>query len=120
KAVNPEHPEGFWSWALPAEEERSDAGRRLIADYDADADVLYLSLGPPVPSDSEDDQRGVVLRWSLQSGEPTGATVVGYRGYSSPQRVSDLLAIIDRHLRVPEKEARLVIEEATKRRRFIR
>ena len=27
KAVNSEHPEGFWSWALPAEEERSDAGR---------------------------------------------------------------------------------------------
>jgi len=27
KAVNPEHPEGFWSWALPAEKERNDAGR---------------------------------------------------------------------------------------------
>jgi len=93
---------------------------RLVADYDADADVLYLSLGQAVPSDSEDDPTGIVLRWSIQSGEPTGATVVGYRGYSWPQRLPDLIAIIGRHLRVTEKEAKLVIEAATRPPRLIR
>ena len=82
---------------------------RLIADYDADADVLYLSLGPPVPSELEDNPAGVVLRWSIQSGEPSGATVVGYRGYSWARRLPDLVSLVARHLHVSAKEAEQAI-----------
>jgi uncharacterized protein YuzE len=81
---------------------------RLTADYDADADVLYLSLGPPVPSESEDDPAGIVLRWSLQSGKPSGATVVGYRDYLWP----DLISLLVRHLHVSAREAEQAIEKA--------
>ena len=93
---------------------------RLIADYDADADVLYLSLGPAVPSESEDDPDGIVLRWSVQSGEPSGATVVGYHGYSWYRRLPDLTSRVSRHLHVPINEAQVAIETATARTRHHR
>jgi hypothetical protein len=93
---------------------------RLIADYDDDADVLYLSLGAAVPSESEEDPAGVVLRWSIQSGEPSGATVVGYRCYSWSGRLPDLTSLVVHHLHVSANEAEQAIKKATTPRRLVR
>lgn len=48
--------------------------------YDRDADVLYISLGKPVPSVSvEDDEiEGLHLRYSVDTQELSGATIVWY------------------------------------------
>ena len=85
----------------------------VIADYDPDADVLYLSLGRPVPSESEDDESGVALRWSLSTGAPSGATVVGYSEYHWPTQLDRLTKIISKHLHVSARDAFSAIEIAT-------
>jgi hypothetical protein len=93
---------------------------RVIADYDDDADVLYFSLGEPVPSESEDDPAGIVLRWSIQSGQPSGATVVGYRGYSWSRRLPDLISLVAHHLHVSAKETEQAIKKVTTSPRMLR
>jgi Protein of unknown function (DUF2283) len=65
-------------------------------DYDRHADVLYVSLGKPVPDEGEDRPRGVVLRFSTKDDHPTGVTVIGYRrnGWSNDlQALSRLIAL---------------------------
>lgn len=48
-------------------------------DYDAEADVLYLSVGTPRPAAGVDIGEGVVLRYDPAAHEVVGLTVVGLR-----------------------------------------
>jgi uncharacterized protein YuzE len=48
-------------------------------DYDAEADVLYLSLGAPRAAEGVDVGEGVVLRYDREQREVVGLTVVGLR-----------------------------------------
>jgi hypothetical protein len=91
---------------------RPSGNTEIVGDYDAASDVFYLSAGPAVASDSEDDPSGIILRWSLESGEPSGATIVGFRRYGWRQRLPQLLAVVRGHLHAPEHEMRAAIERA--------
>jgi hypothetical protein len=44
--------------------------------FDRDSDVLYTSLGDPVPCLSEDGANGLVLRRDVENGLPSGVTVL--------------------------------------------
>lgn len=44
--------------------------------YDSDADVLYISIGTPVPSVSEDLGDGIHARFSFADGTLSGFTVL--------------------------------------------
>lgn len=46
-------------------------------DYDADADVLYLSIGKPRPAVGEETPEGHVLLYAQDDGELCGLTIVG-------------------------------------------
>ena len=48
-------------------------------DYDADADVLYLSVGEPKPAMGVDIGEGVVLRYDEAHREVVGLTLIGLR-----------------------------------------
>ncbi len=48
-------------------------------DYDAEADVLYLSLGTPRAAEGVDVGEGVVLRYDPEQREVVGLTVIGVR-----------------------------------------
>jgi uncharacterized protein YuzE len=48
-------------------------------EYDADGDVLYLSIGEPRPGHGEETQEGHVLRYDEQD-EFCGVTLIGVRG----------------------------------------
>ncbi len=48
-------------------------------DYDKEADVLYLSLGEPVPAVGVDIGDGLVLRVDEARNEVVGLTVIGLR-----------------------------------------
>jgi uncharacterized protein YuzE len=52
---------------------------RLTWDYDAEADVLYLSVGTPRPAEGVDIGEGVVVRYDPAEHEVVGLTVVGLR-----------------------------------------
>jgi len=49
----------------------------VTGDFDTESDVLYLSLGEPVPSYSEERPEGIVLRWAYADNGPSGVTIVG-------------------------------------------
>lgn len=48
-------------------------------EYDEDADVLYLSVGDPLPAVSVDLGEGIVARYDEQRREVVGLTVLGLR-----------------------------------------
>ena len=56
-----------------------EKGSELSWDYDAEADVLYLSVGKPQPAEGVDIGEGVVLRYNPAQHELVGLTVVGLR-----------------------------------------
>jgi uncharacterized protein YuzE len=47
--------------------------------YDQEADVLYLSVGPPKPSSIIEDQEGLLIQRDLTTGDVVGATVLDYQ-----------------------------------------
>ncbi len=49
----------------------------LTRTYDEEADVLYLSVGPPRPALGIDVGDGVVLRYDEEAREIVGVTLVG-------------------------------------------
>jgi uncharacterized protein YuzE len=46
--------------------------------YDRDADVLYLSIGPPKPGTGEETPEGHIVRYD-DAGELMGITIIGAR-----------------------------------------
>ena len=52
---------------------------RIGWDYDEEADVLYLSVGAPVPALGVDIGEGVILRYDEPRREVVGLTIVGLR-----------------------------------------
>jgi uncharacterized protein YuzE len=53
--------------------------KNLIADYDEEADALYLSAGKPRPGMGVDVGEGTVVRYNEKTKEVVGVTVVGLR-----------------------------------------
>jgi len=51
----------------------------IASDYDAEADVLYLSRGRPEPAFCEIDDDGLILRYSIAGNVRCGVTVMSYR-----------------------------------------
>jgi uncharacterized protein YuzE len=52
---------------------------QLDWDYDAEADVLYISVGKPRPALGVDIGDGLIVRWDEQKREVVGLTIIGLR-----------------------------------------
>jgi len=53
--------------------------KNLILDYDQRHDILYVSIGNPVPSYSNEEKlKGVYVRKAIGTEKITGATVMDY------------------------------------------
>jgi hypothetical protein len=73
----------------------ADAGSvRLTADYDRNADVLYVHLGAARPAEAEERPAGVLMRFGLDDDAPCGVTVMGVRKNGWLGRRSDLAALV--------------------------
>ena len=92
--------------------QRATHSVRVTADYDRDADVMYVALGSPVPSEGEDHPRGVVLRFAQSDNSPSGVTIIGYFRHRWDEDLHSLSELIGRHLRVDATNARLALENA--------
>jgi uncharacterized protein YuzE len=46
-------------------------------EYDGEADVLYISFGPPKPAVGVDVGEGVIVRYDEQAREVVGLTIIG-------------------------------------------
>jgi hypothetical protein len=79
-------------------------------DYDRAADVLYVSLGRPVPDEGEDRPRGIVLRFAVEGDRPTGVTVIGFRRNGWNNDLHSLSKLISRHLTIDSNGVLEVLE----------
>ena len=82
----------------------------LNVDYDRRADVLYISKGQPVSAYGEQDDDGLLVRSSIETGEPVGLTVFKYRRWAAAHR-SYLIERISVVLGVETREAVSVLKE---------
>jgi hypothetical protein len=71
---------------------------QLTADYDTNADVLYVSDGKPRAAEGEDLPGGIVRRYALDDDCPCGVTIIGYRCNQWPKKVREFAEIIADHL----------------------
>lgn len=51
----------------------------ITVNYDSTNDILYISLGAPVPSISEEKEEGVIIRRSLENNKISGVTIMDYK-----------------------------------------
>ncbi len=86
----------------------------LRLDYDADADVLYISKGRPRPGYGDEGPEDVELRYSFDDDTPIGATVVAYKRLNWPKREADLSLIVANHLHIPNEEALFALRSVDK------
>ncbi len=56
-----------------------DSPGQMNWEYDNEADVLYISVGNPVPALGVDIGEGVVLRYNEPGNEVVGITILGLR-----------------------------------------
>lgn len=83
----------------------------LSIDFDGDEDVLYVSIGAPVPSYADEGDLGLVFRWSNADDRPSGVTAIDFRRnwlYNRPH----FYAVVADHLAVPVEEVARAVERA--------
>lgn len=69
--------------------------------YDELADVLYVTIGEPESSTTEDDDMGRLWRYSKRTGKPSGVTILGFHEGDWPSDIERLVAEISERLNVP-------------------
>lgn len=60
---------------------------KLSFSYDADADVLYVSIGEPQEAISEELENGIFIRKSTKTSAIIGITIVDFKGNFSKSQV---------------------------------
>ncbi|HBY21054.1 MAG: hypothetical protein A2Y24_03435 [Clostridiales bacterium GWE2_32_10] len=51
----------------------------LNYNFDKNDDILYVTIGYPIPSYGEEDIEGIILRKSMQTHELAGITILDFR-----------------------------------------
>lgn len=82
----------------------------VSADYDPDADVLYISLGEPVPAEGK-YVNGVIYRYSMKDGTPCGVTVVSYLSEKWNSKIEELAKLVAEYLPTTKEDVIRTIRE---------
>ena len=80
---------------MAAIDKHSSASARMTADYDRDADVLYVRVGEPRPAEGEDLPGEIVRRYALDDASACGVTIIGdhrNRWHRKPRKLARILA----------------------------
>ena len=83
--------------------------KHLACDFDGEEDVLYVSLGAPVPSYADEGESGLVFRWSNVDDRPSGVTAIDFRRnwlYDRPR----FCEVVASHLAVPVADVAHAVE----------
>jgi hypothetical protein len=86
----------------------------LTIEYDRQVDVLHILLGSAVPFEGTGRPRGLELDFAIETGEPVGATVIGYRrnGWDSDPRT--LAERLSAHLRIDPADIAKAVRRKTR------
>jgi len=71
---------------------------QISADYDRDADVLYVTNGPIVLGYGDEGAGNLIFRYSLEDGSPIGVTIEGYSALEWDHRTEVLAGIVAGHI----------------------
>lgn len=63
--------------------------------YDRESDILYLSIGDPVPSYVEEISDNFLVRYSFETDEITGITIIDFSTLSNFDEIINLLPKIN-------------------------
>lgn len=77
--------------------------------YDSDSDVLYISTQPGERGIAEESLPGVLWRYSPESGEIVGVTIVDFAGYWDAH-FDDLVEDLEDHLHLGRTEVRTLLD----------
>ena len=80
--------------------------------YDRAADVLHVVAGEPMPYEGDGLPRGIELDYTLDSGKPVGAKVIGFERYGWRIDTKELATIIAHHLRISPRTVREAIQNS--------
>jgi len=83
----------------------------LIIDFDSEEDVLYVSLGSPVPSYVDEAPDGILLRRANATGLPSGVTAIDFRRNWRDRRPA-FYELVAGYLEVPEPIVERQIEHS--------
>lgn len=53
--------------------------QNMIVNYDSRNDILYVSIGTPVPSICEEKEEGIIIRKSIEKNQLSGVTILDYK-----------------------------------------
>ena len=87
----------------------------LTIDYDQPVDVLMVVAGDRVPVEGNGLPGGVELDYSIESGLPCGAKVIGFRKYGWADHIPCLSAVIAVHLGIDTDYVTAAIESRMSR-----
>lgn len=62
----------------------------LILNYDNKFDILYISIGNPVPSYGEEETPGLVILRDIKTNQLTGVTVFDYKKRVNTNTIKEL------------------------------
>jgi hypothetical protein len=78
--------------------------KSVAVKYDRPVDVLHLTLGDPQSYEGDGYPGGVEIDYSIDTGEPCGAKVIGFRRNGWDRRVRELATLIASHLPAKDEE----------------
>jgi hypothetical protein len=84
----------------------------VAAKYDRPVDVLHLVIGEPQSYEGDGAAGGIEIDYSIETGEPCGAKVIGFKRNGWNRRVAELVKVIALHLPAKEKEILNAVEKA--------
>jgi hypothetical protein len=81
----------------------------LTVDFDPDADVLYVSLGNPVPSYSDEEPDGILLNRAYSGNNPSGVTAICFLAHWRHRR-PQFYRLVAEYLGLPASSVECEIE----------
>jgi hypothetical protein len=97
---------------MAAIDKHATASAQMTADYDQDADVLYVLVGEPRAAEGEDLPGGIIRRYALDDATPCGVTVVGYHRNHWNRKPRELAKIVAEHLGADVEQVRSLVAVA--------
>jgi hypothetical protein len=94
---------------MAAIDKHSTSSAQMTADYDQDADVLYVLVGEPRAGEGEDLPGGIVRRYALDDATPCGVTVIGYHRNRWNRKPRELAQIVAEHLGADVEQVRSLV-----------
>jgi hypothetical protein len=90
----------------------TESGAPVVARFDTESDVLYISLGEPVESYSEEQPKGLLFRKAYASDKPSGVTAIDFRAHWRG-KVGVLSTLVADYLGVPKSAVKAEIKRVT-------